>query len=130
MPAREDNLERPDQLVFDLDPGEGTTWKDVVQGARDIRARLESAGLTTFLRTSGGKGLHVVVPLLRRSSWPEVKAFTHAIAERLVREAPDQFTAQLSKAQGQDPDRLSAQSARGDRDRVVFRARSTRCAAD
>ena len=62
-PAREDNLERPDQLVFDLDPGEGVTWKDIVRGARDVRERLESAGLKTFLRTSGGKGLHIVVPL-------------------------------------------------------------------
>ena len=61
-PARETNLEKPDQLVFDLDPGEGVTWKDVVQGARDVRDRLESAGLKTFLRTSGGKGLHIVAP--------------------------------------------------------------------
>jgi bifunctional non-homologous end joining protein LigD len=97
-PAREDNLERPDQLVFDLDPGEGVTWKDVVQGARDIRDRLESAGLTTFLRTSGGKGLHVVVPLARRNDWDEFKAFAKSVADAMTRDAPDRYIATMSKA--------------------------------
>ena len=97
-PAREDNLERPDQLVFDLDPGEGTDWKDVVQGARDVRDRLESAGLTTFLRTSGGKGLHVVVPLSRRNNWDEFKAFAKSVADAMTRDEPDRYIATMSKA--------------------------------
>lgn len=96
-PAREDNLERPDQLVFDLDPGDGITWKDVVQGARDVRDRLESAGLKTFLRTSGGKGLHVVVPLSRRNTWDEFKAFAKSVADAITREQPDKYLATMSK---------------------------------
>jgi bifunctional non-homologous end joining protein LigD len=97
-PAREDNLESPDQLVFDLDPGEGTGWKDVVQGARDVRERLESAGLITFLRTSGGKGLHVVVPLSRRNDWDEFKAFAKSVADAMTRDDPKRYIATMSKA--------------------------------
>jgi len=97
-PAREDNLERPDQLVFDLDPGEGVTWKDIVHGAREVRERLEAAGLKTFLRTSGGKGLHIVVPLSRRNTWEEFKAFAKSVADAMTRDEPDRYIATLSKA--------------------------------
>ena len=97
-PASEDNLESPDQLVFDLDPGEGTGWKEVVQGARDVRERLESAGLTTFLRTSGGKGLHVVVPLSRRNTWEEFKSFAKSVADAMTRDDPKRYIATMSKA--------------------------------
>jgi len=67
-PAVEDRLDRPDQLVFDLDPGEGTNWKTVVEAAGDVRGLLRELDLQSFVRTSGGKGLHVVVPLTRRTS--------------------------------------------------------------
>ncbi len=97
-PAREDNLERPDQLVFDLDPGEGVTWRDVVEGARDLRNRLESAGLKTFVRTSGGKGLHVVIPIDRRTSWEVLKAFAKSVADTMSRDVPNRYTATMSKA--------------------------------
>lgn len=97
-PAREDNLERPDQLVFDLDPGEGVEWKDVVRGAQDVHERLESAGLKTFLRTSGGKGLHVVVPLSRRNDWDEFKAFAKSVADAMTRDDPERYIATMSKA--------------------------------
>ncbi|HEX3601075.1 MAG TPA: DNA ligase D, partial [Lacipirellulaceae bacterium] len=97
-PAREDQLERPDQLVFDLDPGEGVTWKDIVQAARDVRERLESAGLKTYLRTSGGKGLHIVVPLSRRNTWEEFKAFAKSVADAMTRDDPDRYIATMSKA--------------------------------
>lgn len=97
-PAREDNLERPDQLVFDLDPGEGVEWKDVVCGAQDVHERLESAGLKTFVRTSGGKGLHVVVPLSRRNDWDEFKAFAKSVADVMTRDDPERYIATMSKA--------------------------------
>jgi bifunctional non-homologous end joining protein LigD len=97
-PAREDKLERPDQLVFDLDPGEGVTWGDIVRGARELRERLEGAGLKTFLRTSGGKGLHIVVPLGRRNTWEEFKAFAKSVADAMTRDDPDHYIATLSKA--------------------------------
>jgi bifunctional non-homologous end joining protein LigD len=97
-PARADQVEKPDYLVFDFDPGEGTTWKDVIQGAKDVRERLEDAGLTTFLRTSGGKGLHVCVPIARRSSWDELKQFAKSVADAMVRDQPDRYVATMSKA--------------------------------
>lgn len=97
-PARADNVEAPDRLVFDLDPGEGVPWKNVVVAARDVRDRLGELGLESFLRTSGGKGLHVVAPLARRNSWDEIKAFAKAVADRLVRQAPDRYIATMSKA--------------------------------
>jgi bifunctional non-homologous end joining protein LigD len=97
-PAREDNVEKPDYLVFDLDPGEGVAWKDVVQGAKDVRTRLEDAGLTTFLRTSGGKGLHVCVPISRRNTWDEVKQFAKSVADAMARDEPDRYIATMSKA--------------------------------
>jgi bifunctional non-homologous end joining protein LigD len=97
-PAREDNIERPDFFVFDLDPGEGTAWTDVVHGARDLRERLEGAGLKTFLRTSGGKGLHVVVPIDRRTTWDDFKQFAKSVADSMTHDVPDRYTATLSKA--------------------------------
>ncbi len=97
-PAREDKLERPDQLVFDLDPGEGVTWPDIVRGARELRERVEAAGLKTFLRTSGGKGLHIVVPLGRRNTWEEFKAFAKSVADAMTRDEPHRYIATLSKA--------------------------------
>jgi bifunctional non-homologous end joining protein LigD len=97
-PAREDQLERPDMIVMDLDPGEGVQWKAVVQGAKDVRDRFEGVGLTSYLRTSGGKGLHVVVPLARRNTWDELKQFAKAVADTMTRDAPDRYLATLSKA--------------------------------
>jgi bifunctional non-homologous end joining protein LigD len=97
-PAREDKVERPDMLVFDLDPGDGVDWKGVVQGARDVRDCLEAIGLASFLRTSGGKGLHVVTPLARRNTWDELKEFARGVAETMVRAAPERYIANMSKA--------------------------------
>ena len=85
-------------MVLDLDPDEGLGWEAVVAAAREVRALLEDAlGLRTFVRTTGGKGLHLVVPLDRRHGWDEVKGFSRAVAERLTREQPSRYTATLSK---------------------------------
>jgi bifunctional non-homologous end joining protein LigD len=97
-PAREDKLERPDQIVMDLDPGEGAEWKAVVEGAKEVRDRLAAVELASYLRTSGGKGLHVVVPLARRNTWEELKQFAKSIADTMTREAPGRYLATLSKA--------------------------------
>jgi bifunctional non-homologous end joining protein LigD len=96
--SRADDIERPDRLVFDLDPGEGAEWKAVVEGARLVHDYLDHIGLASFLRTSGGKGLHVVVPLRRRSGWDEVRQFTESLALSLVRAFPDRYIATMSKA--------------------------------
>jgi bifunctional non-homologous end joining protein LigD len=97
--ARNDNPERPDRLVFDLDPGEGMTFADVVAAARDVRAMLDSIKLTSFLKTTGGKGLHLVVPIVRRYDWQEVKAFAKRAAEKLAKEKPERYLIRMSKAE-------------------------------
>jgi bifunctional non-homologous end joining protein LigD len=96
--ARSDNVEAPDRLIFDLDPGEGVTLADVIAATRELHQCLGDIGLETFLRTSGGKGFHVVAPLSRRNSWDELKEFAKAVAGDLVRRAPDRYIATLSKA--------------------------------
>jgi bifunctional non-homologous end joining protein LigD len=93
-----DAPEQPDRLVFDLDPGEGVPWAKVKDAAREIRAKLRQAGLESFVRLSGGKGLHVVVPIRRGPSWDQVKNFCGAFAEALAEHAPDRYVANMSKA--------------------------------
>ena len=97
--ARNDNPERPDRMIFDLDPGEGSSFADVVAAAREVRAMLESIKLTSFLKTTGGKGLHLVVPIARRYNWQEVKAFAKRAAEKLASEKPERYLIRMSKAE-------------------------------
>lgn len=97
--SRADAVEKPDRVTFDLDPGDGVSWAEMRDAARSVRTLLESAGLESWLKTSGGKGLHVVVPLTRRSAWEEASDFARAVAERLAAEAPSRFVSVASKAQ-------------------------------
>jgi bifunctional non-homologous end joining protein LigD len=91
------DLERPDRLIFDLDPGEGVIWTDVIAAARALRDELETIGLASFVKTSGGKGLHVVVPVEPRISWDDAKAFTQSVAEKMSRDHHDRYVATMSK---------------------------------
>ena len=93
-----DKIEQPDYAVFDLDPDEGLPWERVADGARTMRDVLAELGLRTFLKTTGGKGLHVVFPLVRRDDWDEVKAFTKAVAEAVVAAEPGRYTSNMTKA--------------------------------
>ena len=79
--ARIEDVEHPDRLVFDLDPGEGVDWKAIVAAARDVRARLLEIGMESFVRLSGGKGLHVVLPIAPGPDWATAKAFCEAFAD-------------------------------------------------
>jgi|GEM_PF-1502994 len=91
--------EHPDRLVFDLDPGEGVSWTRTKSAARDIRARLRQAGLESFVRLSGGKGLHVVVPIVAGSAdWDQARDFCEAFAQALATQAPDRYVATMRKA--------------------------------
>ncbi len=92
-----EELEKPDQIVFDLDPDEGVEVKAVREAALDIRARLDDLSLPNFVKTSGGKGYHVLVPLKPSADWEEVKTFAHDFARALEQAAPDRYTATLSK---------------------------------
>ncbi len=85
--SRVEDVEHPDLLVFDLDPGEDVAWRSVVDEARGLGRRLDAIGLTGFVRTTGGKGLHVVVPLKPTLDWDQVKAFTHGVAAVHARES-------------------------------------------
>ncbi|MGS1080050.1 DNA ligase D [Pseudoxanthomonas beigongshangi] len=95
--AQADDPERADRVVFDLDPGADLPWAEIVAAARQMRGLLEDAGLQSFVRTSGGKGLHVVVPLNPGCEWDLVKPFAHAFAESMARMDPLKFLATSSK---------------------------------
>lgn len=96
--ARVDRPEQPDTLVFDLDPGPGVDWPAVVAAAREVRARLREAGLESFVRLSGGKGVHVVAPLRRGPGWEAVRDFSAAFAEAMAAHRPLAYVATMSKA--------------------------------
>jgi bifunctional non-homologous end joining protein LigD len=123
--SRSDRLEQPDRLVFDLDPGEDVAWERVVQAAFRVRDRLQELGLTSFLKTTGGKGLHIVAPLSpRRPAWETVKGFTRQVAEQLAAEAPDEFIATMSKAARQG--KIFIDYLRNDRGATAVAPYSTR----
>ena len=90
--CRADDLERPDQLIFDLDPDPSVEWASVVDTAHALKQHLEELGLTSFAKTTGGKGLHLVLPLQRKASWDEIKEFSRAFAESVAEAAPSMFT--------------------------------------
>ncbi|MDX5433023.1 MAG: non-homologous end-joining DNA ligase, partial [Halomonas sp.] len=96
--SRIDHLEQPDSLVFDLDPDQGIAWKEILRVAGTLRERLESLGLTPFLRTTGGKGLHLVVPLEPSAEWEQAKAFAKGVAEAHAKDDPKRLTTNMSKA--------------------------------
>jgi bifunctional non-homologous end joining protein LigD len=92
------HLEQPDRLIFDLDPGEDVPWSAVIEGALDVRAKLEEFGLQSFVKTSGGKGLHVVLPIEPSVDWDVAKKFTQSVADALAKARPDRYVAIMSKS--------------------------------
>ncbi|MFC3816222.1 non-homologous end-joining DNA ligase [Lysobacter sp. GCM10012299] len=96
--ARTSDVEHPDRLVFDLDPDEGIAWSELKSAARDIRDRLAALKLRSWVRLSGGKGLHVVVPVRPKADWAQAKAFCEDFAGQLVTESPKRYVATASKA--------------------------------
>lgn len=95
------SLEAPDLIIMDLDPGPGVGWDAVIEAAREVRQRLEDAGLAAFVKTSGGKGLHVVAPLTPKADWDTVKGFTRLIAEAMAADSPDHYVATITKSKRQ-----------------------------
>lgn len=92
------NWELPDILTMDLDPGDGVPWLRVIEAALEVRERLEKTGLAAFVKTSGGKGLHVVAPLKPKADWDTLKSFTKAIADQMAADSPDRYVSTISKA--------------------------------
>jgi bifunctional non-homologous end joining protein LigD len=97
-----DDVEHPDLLVFDLDPGSAVAWAEVLRTARELRDRLRELGLAAFPRTTGGKGLHLVVPLRARAGWDTAKAFARLVVEQHALDEPGLLTTNmiLSKRHG------------------------------
>ena len=93
-----DRLERPDRIVFDLDPAPDVPWPRVPEAARLVRDRLRALGLESFVKTTGGKGLHVVVPLRPGATWEAGAAFSRALAESMAREDPRGYVATMAKS--------------------------------
>jgi bifunctional non-homologous end joining protein LigD len=96
--ARIDRLDRPDRIVFDLDPDEGLPWQRVIDAAVELRDTLQRRDLESFLLASGGKGLHLIVPIERRVSWEQAKDFALAVARQMATKSPRDFTTNVSLA--------------------------------
>ena len=96
--SRIEDIEKPDRMIFDLDPDVGLDFGDVKKAAQDIRSMLADIGLVSFAMLSGGKGVHVVVPLTPQADWPAVKDFSHRFAEALAQSEPERFVANMAKA--------------------------------
>jgi bifunctional non-homologous end joining protein LigD len=92
-----DRLDRCERIVFDLDPGDGTGWSDVLAAAQDVRERLAAIGLETFVKLSGGKGLHVVLPI-EPADWDTTKTFVQAFAQAMAADEPDRYVATMTKS--------------------------------
>jgi bifunctional non-homologous end joining protein LigD len=93
-----DDVEKPDRMVFDLDPDEGLPFAKVKSAAKDLRDRLKKVGLESFPMVTGGKGVHVVLPLARKHTWDQHRAFAEALARVMADEEPERFVANMSKA--------------------------------
>ena len=92
-----DSLETCDRIVFDLDPGEGVGWREIVAAARDVRDRLQGVGLESFVKLSGGKGLHVVLPV-EGTDWDSAKTFAQALAMAMAADEPERYVARMTKS--------------------------------
>src|SRR6185503_11694305 len=93
-----DTVEQPNRIVIDLDPGKHVTWTQVVAAGRTVRKALDALDLESFPKTTGGRGLHVVVPLVPHADWSECLEFSRALSEAIERMDPDTYTTQFAKA--------------------------------
>jgi bifunctional non-homologous end joining protein LigD len=126
--ARAADIERPDRIVMDLDPGAGVGWRDVVAAATVVRKLFDALDLACFVKTTGGRGLHVVVPIVPRADWSECLAFARAFALALVRRQPEIFTERFARAGRSD--KILLDYLRNNRTNTSIAAYSTRARPD
>jgi bifunctional non-homologous end joining protein LigD len=122
--SRAADIERPDRIVMDLDPGAEVGWRAVVAAAKVVRGLFAALDLESFVKTTGGRGLHVVVPLVPRADWAECLAFARAFALALVRQRPDTFTERFAKTGRSD--KILLDYLRNNRTNTSIAAYSTR----
>lgn len=122
--SRLDDLEHPDRMIFDLDPGEDVAPIRIAAAARDIRDRLERLGLSSFVKSTGGKGLHVVVPLIPEADWEDVKNFSKAFAGVLAEDEPETYISVMTKSRRKG--RIFVDYLRNGRGATAIAAYSTR----
>lgn len=96
--SKNESLEKPDRIIFDMDPDEAIDWPTLAATAKEFRARLEDFGLESFLKTTGGKGLHVVAPIRPENEWPVVKDFAHNVVLGMERKNPRLYVTKMTKA--------------------------------
>jgi bifunctional non-homologous end joining protein LigD len=118
------NWEKPDMITMDLDPGEDVEWSAVIDAARELKTRFAAVGLASFVKTSGGKGLHVVAPLKPRAGWAEVKAFAKSLADGMSKDSPERYLSVASKAKREG--RIFIDYLRNGRGNTAVAAYSTR----
>ena len=96
--SRNESMEKPDRIIFDLDPDEAVDWKTLAITAKLFRAVFEEIGLESYLKTTGGKGLHIVAPIRAENEWQVVKKFAHEVVLRIEKEQPDLYVTKMTKA--------------------------------
>ena len=96
--SRNDDIERPDRLIFDLDPDEALPWSAVTDAALELKTLLAKKGLETFVKTTGGKGLHVVAPIEPEMEWPAAKDFAHSVVLEMEKSSPSLYLTKMTKA--------------------------------
>lgn len=119
-----DDLDRPDRLIFDIDPADDVAWEAVIAAAAEVRQRLRDAKLECFLKTTGGKGLHVVVPLVPKADWKAVKSFAQGLASAMAKDSPQDYLATASRSARRG--RIYIDYLRNDRGSTAVAAYSTR----
>jgi bifunctional non-homologous end joining protein LigD len=96
--SENESLEKPDRIIFDLDPDEAIEWKTLAESAIEVRDVLKELGLVSFVKSTGGKGLHVVAPIQPKHEWPEVKEFTRNVAQALEASRPERYLIKMTKS--------------------------------
>jgi bifunctional non-homologous end joining protein LigD len=121
-------MEKPDGITFDLDPAPEVEWPEVVAAAIEVRDRLKQAGLESFVKTTGGKGLHVYAPLKPHADWAAAKDFAHKLARAMAADSPSKYLAMASKQARRG--RIFVDYLRNGRGATAVAAYSTRARAE
>jgi bifunctional non-homologous end joining protein LigD len=122
--SKNESFEQADRIIFDLDPDENVPWNTLASAAEDLRSRLKQLGLTSFLKSTGGKGLHVVVPIQPKYEWPIIKQFSHAVVLQMEKSNPALYLTKMAKAARIN--RIYLDYLRNDREATAIAPFSTR----